>query len=108
MADASPAQRPTWSASFAWVVAALWLPHLVALALSQRVRRIAEDIWFWPGMIPGNLFFDDLYTRKFGAFTLLHLLLWTAVCRRRKWLALGGAFLCSALAAGRMQAMLAV
>ena len=106
--SAESSTSPTWRASFVWVVGALWLPHVVAIAIDHRTRRIAADFWFWPGMIPGTLFFDDLYTSKFGAFTLLHLLVWTALSRRNKWLGLGGAFLCSALAAGRMQAMLAV
>lgn len=107
-ASARAKDRPTWRSSFVWIAAALWLPHLAALAFDQRVRRFAEDIWFWPGAFPGALVLDDMYTPMFGAFTLLHLLIWTSLSRRNKWLGIAGAFLCSALAMGLIQTLMGI
>lgn len=87
---------------------ALWMPFVLAAALEHRVRRILEDFWFWPGIVPGAFVMNDLYDESFAWFAVMHVVVWTLLARRRPRLAGLRALLCSAVSAVRLSALLAM
>lgn len=98
----------TWTGALGGTALALWAPFLVAALASHRVRRVAEDFWLWPGLVPGNRVFDDLYSPWYGSFTLAHLVVWTLVARRFGWPGLVGAAVCGFVSMGNLMALLSI
>ena len=77
-----PRKPVTWRKALTIAMPALWAPFVVTILLNHQVRRFWEDIWFWPGMLPGKFFFDDIYDEQFVVFAIANLIVWTVVCRR--------------------------
>lgn len=91
------------------VALALWGPFLASLPFLHRMRRSVEDLWLWPGLVPGYLLSDDLYDPAVSAgVTVAH---FAIACLLTRWsLPAGLAWaLFFALASwARLQALLAV
>lgn len=100
--------RVSWRRSVALAVLALWLPFVAVAIGSHRVRRVLEDFWFWPGIFPGSLLLDTLYTTTFVVFAIGHVVLWALVIRRYPLLGMLGAILCSSVSAIRLVLLLAI
>lgn len=94
--------------SLGLVAGCLWLPFVVAALLNDRVLREPQDFWLWPGLVPGYLVIDDLYSPLHGLFTLGHLVVWTLVARRVPRLAAIGALSFGTFSALRLTALLAI
>lgn len=100
--------RLSWARSCLFAVAAVWLPFAVAAVCSHRVRRVLYDFWLWPGLFPGSMLADTLYSEWFGLITLCYVILWTAVIRYKPVLGVLGALICSFVSMGRLMALLAI
>ena len=86
----------------------MWIPFVVTIILNHQVRRSWEDIWFWPGALPGRYFIDDTYDWSFVYFALGNLLVWTLVTRRRPRTGVVGALVHGTLGSLYLSAMAAV
>ena len=106
MTRGKPSRKWRHAAVVAW--GALWMPFVVAAALDHRVRRILEDVWFWPGIFPGAFVMDDLYDESFVWFAIMHMVIWTLLARRHVWLAGFCALFCSSVSAMRLSVLLAI
>ena len=95
----SGTRAAAWPKAAGLAMAGLWAPFLVTLALQPQIRRTWQDLWFWPGLLPGRYFFDDVYTSAFGFFAAGHVVLWTAICRRYPLLGAAGALIMSSFSA---------
>ena len=100
--------RLPWARSCLLAVLALWLPFAVAAIASHRVRGVLYDFWLWPGLFPGSLLADTLYSEWFGLIALFYVVLWTAVIRYKPVWGVVGALLCSFVSTGRLMALLAI
>lgn len=88
---------------------ALWGPFLASLPFLHRMRRTVEDLWLWPGLVPGYLLTDDLYDEGVCALvTAAHLAIAGLLSRWSLPAGLAWALFFSLASWARLQALLAI
>ena len=91
------------------VALALWGPFLASLPFLHRMRRTVEDLWLWPGLVPGYLLTDDLYDEGVCALvTAAHLAIAGLLSRWSLPAGLAWALFFSLASWARLQALLAI
>lgn len=91
------------------VALALWGPFLASLPFLHRMRRSVEDLWLWPGLVPGYVFSDGLYDPAVSAWvTGAHLAIAGWLARWKLPAGLAWALFFSLASWARLQALLAV
>jgi hypothetical protein len=107
--EEQPAGRNRLALRLGLVALALWGPFLVSLPFLQRMRRSVEDLWLWPGLVPGYLISDDLYDEGVSALvTFGHLAIAGLLARWSLPAGLAWALFFSLASWARLQALLAI
>lgn len=105
----APRWTPRWVLRLSLVALALWGPFLASLPFMHRMRRSVEDLWLWPGLVPGYLFSDGLYDEGICALvTCTHLAIAGLLARWSLPAGLAWALFFSLASWARLQALLAI
>jgi hypothetical protein len=103
------AGKSRWALRLGLVALALWGPFLASLPFLHRMRRSVEDLWLWPGLVPGYLISDDLYDEGVCALvTFGHLAIAGLLARWSLPAGMAWALFFALASWARLQALLAI